>query len=59
MDARHLRVVKQAAEREVGLIEQAIAPHLRRSQSPQQLAQEVTQIVMHAHAAIMRSTMPQ
>ena len=34
MDARHLRVVKQAAEREVGLIEQAIAPHLRRSQSP-------------------------
>ncbi|MCW3157780.1 MerR family transcriptional regulator [Micropruina sonneratiae] len=59
MDARHLRVVKQAAEREVGLIEQAIAPHLRRSQSPHQLAQEVTQIVMHAHAAIMRSTMPQ
>lgn len=59
MDARHLRVVKQAAEREVGLIEQAIAPHLRRSQSPQQLAQEVMQLVMHAHAAIMRSTMPQ
>ncbi len=59
MDARHLRVVKQAAEREVGLIEQAIAPHLRRSQSPQQLAQEVMQLVMHAHAAIMRSTLPQ
>ena len=59
MDARHLRVVKQAAEREVGLIEQAIAPHLRRSQSPQQLAHEVMQLVMHAHAAIMRSTMPQ
>ena len=59
MDARHLRVVKQAAEREVGLIEQAITPHLRRSQSPQQLAQEVMQLVMHAHAAIMRSTMPQ
>ncbi|MFT3969658.1 MAG: MerR family transcriptional regulator [Micropruina sp.] len=59
MDARHLRVVKQAAEREVGLIEQAITPHLRRSQSPQQLAKEVMQLVMHAHAAIMRSTMPQ
>ncbi len=59
MDARHLRVVKQAAEREVGLIEQAITPHVRRSQSPQQLAKEVMQLVMHAHAAIMRSTMPQ
>jgi DNA-binding transcriptional MerR regulator len=59
MDARHLRVVKQAAEREVGLIEQAITPHLRRSQSPQQLAKDVMQLVMHAHAAIMRSTMPQ
>ncbi len=59
MDARHLRVVKQAAEREVGLIEQAITPHLRRSQSPHQLAKEVMQLVMHAHAAIMRSTMPQ
>ncbi len=59
MDARHLRVGKQGGEREVGLIEQAITPHLRRSQSPQQLAQEVMQLVMHAHAAIMRSTMPQ
>ncbi|MFT4218843.1 MAG: MerR family transcriptional regulator [Micropruina sp.] len=59
MDARHLRVVKQAAEREVGLIEQAITPHLRRSQTSQQLSKEVMQLVMHAHAAIMRSTMPQ
>ncbi|QLQ15676.1 MAG: MerR family transcriptional regulator [Micropruina sp.] len=59
MDARHLRVVKVAAEREVGLIEQAIAPHLRRSASPGQLAADVMQLVMHAHAAIMRSTMPQ
>ncbi len=59
MDARHLRVVKVAAEREVGLIEQAIAPHLRRSTSPSQLAADVMQLVMHAHAAILRSTMPQ
>jgi DNA-binding transcriptional MerR regulator len=59
MDARHLRVVKQAAEREVGLIEQAVTPHQRRSQNPQQLSSEVMQLVLHAHAAIMRSTMPQ
>ncbi len=58
MDARHLRVIKQAAEREVGLIEQAIAPHLRRNPNPGQVAAEVMQLVMHAHAAIMRTTMP-
>jgi DNA-binding transcriptional MerR regulator len=59
MDARHLRVVKQAAEREVGLIEQAIAPHLRRNPTSRALPAEVMQLVLHAHAAIMRSQMPQ
>ncbi|MFZ0530990.1 MAG: MerR family transcriptional regulator [Propionicimonas sp.] len=59
MDARHLRVVKQAAEREVGLIEQAVAPHLRRNPSARTLPAEVMQLVLHAHAAIMRSQLPQ
>ena len=59
IDARHLRVIKQAAEREVGLIEQAIAPHLRRNPSSRQLPAEVMQLVLHAHAAIMRSQLPQ
>lgn len=59
IDARHLRVVKQAAEREVGLIEQAIAPHLRRNPGSRQLPAEVMQLVLHAHAAIMRSQLPQ
>ena len=59
MDARHLRVVKQSAEREVGLIEQAIAPHLRRNPSARQLPSDVMQLVLHAHAAIMRSQLPQ
>lgn len=59
MDARHLRVVKQAAEREVGLIEQAIAPHLRRNPAARALPAEVMQLVMHAHAAIMRSQLTQ
>jgi len=59
IDARHLRVIKQAAEREVGLIEQAIAPHLRRNPGSRQLPAEVMQLVLHAHAAIMRSQLPQ
>ncbi len=59
MDARHLRVVKQAAEREVGLIEQAIAPHLRRNPAGRTLPAEVMQLVLHAHAAVMRSQLPQ
>lgn len=59
MDARHLRVVKQAAEREVGLIEQAIAPHLRRNPASRALPAEVMQLVLHAHAAIMRSQLTQ
>lgn len=59
MDARHLRVVKQAAEREVGLIEQAIAPHLRRNPATRTLPAEVMQLVLHAHAAIMRSQLTQ
>ncbi len=59
MDARHLRVVKQSAEREVGLIEQAVAPHMRRSPTSRALPAEVMQLVLHAHAAIMRSQMPQ
>ena len=59
MDARHLRVVKQAAEREVGLIEQAVAPHLRRNPSARTLPAEVMQLVLHAHAALMRSQLPQ
>lgn len=59
MDARHLRVVKQAAEREVGLIEQAIAPHIRRNPTARALPAEVMQLVLHAHAALMRSQLPQ
>ncbi len=59
MDARHLRVVKQAAEREVGLIEQAIAPHLRRNPAARSLPADVMQLVLHAHAAIMRSQLTQ
>lgn len=53
MDTRHLRAIKQAAEREAGLVEQAVRPHLARSSNPAQTLHEVSQFVVHAHAAIM------
>ncbi len=57
MDARHLRIVKQAAEREVGLMEQALAPYLRRGGSSREVTTEVMQLVLYAHAAVMRSSL--
>lgn len=56
MDARHLRAFQLAATREVGLIEQALAPHLRRSGN-RKLAAEVVQLAATAHAAMMRQAM--
>lgn len=53
LDARHLRVFQQAASREVALIEQALAPHLRRSGN-RKLAFEVVQWAAASHAAMMR-----
>ncbi len=59
MDARHLRAVKQAAEREAALIDQAVAPHRRRGRSSRQAASEVMTLVLHAHAALLRSSLTQ
>ncbi|WP_420175094.1 MerR family transcriptional regulator [Luteococcus sp. OSA5] len=56
MDSRHLRAIKQSAEREAGLVEQAVQPFLRRQKSEAaEAAREVTQLVIHAHAAMMHS----
>lgn len=57
MDARHLRAIKQAAEREVGLIDQAVSTHARRGQASRQAALDVMQLVLHAHAAILRQSL--
>lgn len=54
MDVRHLRAIKQSAEREAGLVEQAIQPSLRRGDASETAA-EVTQLVIHAHAALMHT----
>lgn len=53
MDVRHLRAIKHAAEREAGLVEQAIAPYVRRRSQADEAASEVTRLVLHAHAAMM------
>lgn len=55
MDTRHLRAIKQAAEREAGLVEQAIAPFVRRRTHASEAASEVTRLVLHAHAAMMHT----
>ena len=55
MDVRHLRAIKQSAEREAGLVEQAIAPFVRRKTHANEAASEVTRLVLHAHAAMMHT----
>lgn len=57
LDGRHLRAFKMAADREVGLVEQAIAPHLRRAGGNRDVAGEVTQLVISFHAALVRTAM--
>lgn len=56
IDSRHLRAFKLAADREIGLVEQAIAPHVRRSKQDGRgdVAAEVTQLVIGVHAALIR-----
>jgi len=52
MDTRHLRAIKQSAEREAGMIEQAMVPLRRHPQAAESL-HEATQLVMQAHAALV------
>lgn len=54
IDARHLRQVKSYASREFGIIEQAIAPYQRRAGASRKVAADVTQLMIHVHAAMMR-----
>jgi DNA-binding transcriptional MerR regulator len=57
IDGRHLRAFKLAAEREVGLVEQAIAPYVRRAGSNRDVPADVTQLVISFHAALVRTAM--
>jgi DNA-binding transcriptional MerR regulator len=59
-EARHLRAVKSAAEREIGLIEAAVAPTLRQ-RSPgaharaEEMAREIAALSLKLHAALVSS----
>lgn len=57
IDGRHLRAFKMSADREVGLVEQAIAPHVRRASGNKDVSGEVTQLVISFHAALVRTAM--
>jgi DNA-binding transcriptional MerR regulator len=57
IDGRHLRAFKMSADREVGLVEQAIAPYVRRAGTGKDIAGEVTQLVVSFHAALVRTAM--
>lgn len=57
LDARHLRVIKHAAEREAAILDQALAPHARRGAQGRQAVQELLHLVVTAHAAMVRSTL--
>lgn len=54
IDSRHLRAFKMAADREIGLVEQAIAPHVRRAKGGPDVTAEVTQLIISVHAALLR-----
>ncbi|MFC1420959.1 transcriptional regulator FtsR [Streptacidiphilus cavernicola] len=60
LEPRHLRAVKAAADREVGLVEQVVAP-LRRHRNPQTrahaaaLARELASLSVRLHAALVQA----
>jgi len=57
IDGRHLRAFKLSADREVGLVEQAIAPYVRRAGGNRDVPSDVTQLVISFHAALVRTAM--
>ncbi|GAB7035032.1 MerR family transcriptional regulator [Streptomyces sp. NPDC021749] len=62
LEPRHLRVVKAAAEREAGLVEQVVAP-LRRHRNPQTrahaeaTARELATLSVRLHAALLQGAL--
>jgi DNA-binding transcriptional MerR regulator len=57
LDGRHLRAFKLSADREVGLVEQVIAPYIRRTGGNRDVPGDVTQLVISFHAALVRTAM--
>ena len=60
LQARHLRQVKAAAGREIGLVEQVVTPlrHQRSAGSPakaDEVAREISDLLLRLHATIVRA----
>lgn len=53
MDIRHMRAIKQSAEREAGLVEQAARPYLATASDPAATLHEISKLVVHGHAAMV------
>ncbi|MDH2426225.1 MerR family transcriptional regulator [Sphaerisporangium sp. TRM90804] len=56
---RHLRVLRAAAEREAGLVEQAVAPLLRRrapgaAEAAEEAARELSALLLELHTALVQ-----
>lgn len=62
IEPRHLRLFRTAAEREVGLVEQVVAP-MRRGRGPeageraQESAREIAALCLRLHAALVRNAL--
>lgn len=61
LQARHLRAVRAAVEREAGLIEQAVAPLLRRKApgaiaEADETAREISGLLQELHSALLRGS---
>ncbi|MFG1707304.1 MerR family transcriptional regulator [Nonomuraea sp. M3C6] len=60
LHARHLRAVKAAAERECGLVEQTVAPILKRRApgaigEADEVAREISTLLLDLHASLVRT----
>ncbi len=60
LHARHLRAVKAAAEREAGLVEQTVAPILKRRApgaigEADEVARELSTLLLDLHEALLRT----
>jgi len=54
IDARQLRVIKTAADREVELITYAAAPYARRPEQARRVTYEIAEFIMQAHVALLQ-----
>lgn len=57
LEPRHLRLFKTAADRELGLVDQVLAPHRRRrdEEGTRQLARSLVSLSLDLHTALVRS----